>query len=240
MIIGANTKSRVVTSADVGNTLRVRVRASNAEGSSTATSAATAVIKAKAKPSLDVNLDASRSTVVYGQAVTLSGSVSSGQAGESVTIMEHRFPFGRTSAINQLATVTTTAGGSFSLSVQPRIHTLYTARVGEMRSESVSVSVRPRLKLARLAAPHRFLLTVAAVRSFVGKYGLLQRWSRRSHVWVSMRRVYLRTRVFTTSPTVISRAKFTLGRSGVRIRVFMPLSQAVPGYISGSSNRLFI
>jgi hypothetical protein len=44
-ISGANTRSYRLTSADVGNTVRFRVRASNADGSTSATSVPTAVIQ---------------------------------------------------------------------------------------------------------------------------------------------------------------------------------------------------
>src|SRR5919199_2183557 len=96
-ISGATHKTYTLTSADVGNTLRVRVRASNSAGTSTATSVPTAVVSAKPTPAVSVSLDVSRSIVVYGGAVVLSGSVSNAQAGQTVTIMEHRFPFGRAS-----------------------------------------------------------------------------------------------------------------------------------------------
>jgi hypothetical protein len=234
-IIGATSKTYALTSVDVGNTLRVRVSASNDAGTRSETTVPTSVIAAKPAASASVSLDASRSSVIYGGAVLLSGSVSNGQSGQSVTITERRVPSGRISQVREVATLTTRSSGDFSVTVRPPIHAVYTARIGATRSDSVSVNVRPRIRLTRLAG-HRYLLRAMAVRSFVGKYGLLQRWNRRAQVWVSVRRVYLTRSTVGLSPTVVSRRVFRAQLGRVSIRVLMPLSQTVPGYISGTSN----
>jgi hypothetical protein len=175
--------------------------------------------------------------VIYGGAVTLTGSVSNAAAGQAVTIMEHRFPFGRAAQVRELATVQAAADGSFSVTAHPLIRTPYTARVGSTRSDAVPVNVRPLIRLSHALGLHRFRARAFAARSLVGKYAVLQRWNRRTHVWVGIRRVYFRSLVGGVSPTRVTQATFRANLVGrVTIRVFMPLREPVPGYISGFSN----
>jgi hypothetical protein len=179
-----------------------------------------------------VRLNVSQSTVLYGGMVTLFGSVANGQLGEPVTVIERQLPSFSGVEVRAVATVQTNAEGSFSLLVRPVSHTLYTASNGQTTSSAVSVSVRPRVSLTR-STGHRFVLRAVAARSFVGRYGVLQRWSLRSHRWLSLRRVFF-TRAFPgVSPTITSRAVFRARLGGARIRVLVP---AAPGYIAGVSN----
>lgn len=234
-IVGATGKTYVLTSVDVGNRLRVRVRASNSAGSSTATSLASNVVTAQ--PPKSISLDSSRSLVVYGGAVTLFGSLANGQAGDTVTIEEHRLPSFSGLEVRTVATVQAATDGSFSAVVRPASRTLYKASNGQTESNAVTVSVRPRLSLSRIGS-HRFVLRALAARSFIGRYGVLQRWSSHRHLWINARRVFF-TRAFqSVPPTVTSRAVFRARFGGARIRVLVPRSQVAPGYVAGSTNIL--
>jgi hypothetical protein len=232
-IIGATSKTYTLTSVDLANRLRVRVRAANSAGATNATSLATAVVTAKAPKSLA--LDASRSAVIYGGSIMLTGSVANGQAGESVTITEQRVPAVGGLQTQTVTTVQASADGTFSAAVHPLIHSLYRASTGQTTSNAVSVQVRPKAILTRIGV-HRFLARVVAARSFVGKYGLLQRWNVRRHHWISVRRVFFTRELTITSPTVVSRATFRARFGGAKIRVLVPSSQTAPGYLLASSN----
>lgn len=231
-IIGATGKTYTVSSVDVGNALRVRVRATNSAGSSTAVSPPRTVVATA--PPKSVSLHAGQSTVVYGRALSLSGSVTNGAAGESVTITAQELP--ALTGVETVETVQTAADGSFNAVVHPQIRTLYRATDGQATSDTVSINVRPRLSLARFGA-HRFALNAMAARSFAGRYAVLQRFSMQSHRWISVRRVYFTRSIAGTSPTITSRAVFR-ARFGhrTRIRAYVPRSQLSAAYVSGVSN----
>ena len=72
-----------------------------------------------AKPAPSVTIHASHPVVVYGQSVTLSGAISSHQAGETVTLLSE--PFAKT-AFGNLATATTTAHGIWSVASATAAH----------------------------------------------------------------------------------------------------------------------
>jgi hypothetical protein len=222
-----------LTSVDVGNTLRARVLATNSAGSGAAVSAPTTVVSSKAPKS--ISLDANQSIVVFGGSTMLTGAVSNGSPGESVTIVEHLVPAVRGLEVRDVATVQTTASGSFSLAVRPIAHTLFKATTGETSSNAVSVYVRPQLLLTHVGF-HRFQLQAYAARSFRGRYGLLERWSSSRQRWTVVRRVVF-TGAFAQMPTtMVSSALFRARPVGVHVRVILPRSQAAPWYLTGISN----
>jgi plastocyanin len=172
--------------------------------------------------------------VVYGGAVTLSGTVSNRRAGETVTIFAK--PFGQ----NQFASVgsaTSAPNGSWSFVVRPRLQTAYEARWRPtnqtIASPQTTVNVKPHVGLVKKAARGRvvtFFSKVRGARSFAGKSVNLQRKNRLGR-WVNLKRVTLGS---TSAATF--KARLPRGRSTVR--VFMPAAQAAPGYVAGTSRVL--
>jgi len=180
---------------------------------------------AAVKPATSIAL--SKSTVVYGGTVKITGVVSSHQAGTEVRVLERAYG---ASTFSQVALVNTTTGGQWSYTASPAILTRYQAQVGNAMSRTVMVKVRPKIVLELMSRTVRrgtFVVTANGGRPFTGKYVLVQRLT-------------------SSGPTTIkpvklgaaSSATFTirLPKRRVRVRAVMPTSQAAPGYIAGYSN----
>ena len=85
-------------------------------------------ITVKGTPAV-VTLAASAPVVKYGTQVTLTGTVSTKRAGETVTLVQ--LPAGQTTK-QVLATLQTTTNGVFSFTVTPQITTQYQALVQQL------------------------------------------------------------------------------------------------------------
>ena len=181
-----------------------------------------------AQSTRSVTLASSRSTVILGDAVNLSGTVSSKQAGETVTIVSKANGQGTTST-----PVTTAAGGAWTLQVQPQQDTTYQAQFDNASSQSSAVSVRPRITLEKVGRD-RFLTVVMAAHSFAGKTVELTRWQGNAG-WVTIATQPLQN-ISRTPTTVV--ATFSSGGVplGTHLRVFMRADQTSPDYLDGHSN----
>jgi plastocyanin len=174
-----------------------------------------------------VTLASTRSVGILGDAATLSGTVSSKQAGEIVTVVAH--PAGPPVETTQ---VTTTTGGSWTLQVQPQVNTTYEAQYDGTSSTSVAVNVRPRITLEKVGRD-RFLAVVIAARSMAGKTVELTRWNRGAG-WVTIGQQQLQS-IARTNTTVV--ATFSSGVNlGTKLRIFMRATQTGPDYLDGHSN----
>lgn len=196
-----------------GSTFRGTVTVSAAAGS----------LSVSAKPVL----------VTYGSQTVLAGKLSTRQAGANVDVFAQQCGAPSTT---KTTTVQTTAGGAYSATVKPMMTTAYTTKSNGMTSSVISVRVRPRLRLVRVAS-HRYLLRVFATRSFAGKYASFQRYNSSLGRWVALRRVLLKANSTGVAPTVITSRSFRSSvRGGLRVRAILAQRQVGTCHAPGLSN----
>lgn len=187
--------------------------------------AAAAALSLSAKPML----------VVYGGSSVLSGVLSTQKVGESIDVLAQQCG---ASAPTKLTTVATTTGGAFTTSVKPLMNTAYTAKDKTLSSATVTVRVRPSMRLVKVAA-HRYSLRVSAGSSLAGKYASFQRYNGTLHRWVAVKSVLLKASTAGVAPTVLSTATFrSTVRSGLRVRATLPQPQVGGCYAPGTSNTI--
>jgi plastocyanin len=176
-----------------------------------------------------VTIGAAAPILDYGQTTHISGSVSNGKAGETVTLWAQ--PYGQVSPM-QVATLLTATGGVWDFVVKPTLLTSYQARWKSAGSQVVGVQVRP--AVAFTTAKRWGSVKVRIARSLQGKKVYLQKFTR-FHEWVKVRPVILNRN---------SQQRFLLLglRPGVRyaVRIFMSLNQAGAGYLDGYSRTLVV
>jgi hypothetical protein len=129
----------------------------------------TVVVRGPA-PVASLTLGVAAPILIYGSQTTLTGTVSNGQAGETVAISAQ--PYGQ-ATIQQVATVTTGTGGGFAYTVQPDRQTTYVASWKNARSLTVIVQVRPKLTFVPLEG--RMYAKVLSPVSHAGGFIYLQR-----------------------------------------------------------------
>jgi plastocyanin len=173
-----------------------------------------------------VTIASSRTVGIFGDAMTLSGTISSKEAGQHVTVSATPAtgaPFSYD--------VVTGANGAWSLQVQPRANTTYKATWDTATSKPLVVTLRPRLTFQKVGR-HQYLVVVLAARSMAGKQLDIAR--RIGGRYVTYRHAMI-TSIARTSTTSV--AYFvTVVRPGTHLRAFLPQSQVGTGYISGHSN----
>jgi plastocyanin len=175
-----------------------------------------------------VTIGAAAPILTYGQSTHISGAVSSGRSGETVTIWAQ--PYGQASYV-QIARLLTTTNGVWDLVVRPTLLTSFTARWKTAVSQPIGVQLRPNV-LFSVSKRYAFV-KVKSDRSLAGRKVYIQRFTR-FHQWVKMRRVIL-----GASSQKLFRMKLKPGR--YTLRVFMSLNQVGPGYLDGySRTRTFL
>jgi plastocyanin len=174
-----------------------------------------------------VSLAASRPLNIFGDAVTLSGTVSNKTAGKQVTVVSQPTGLPQTQT-----TVTTTSGGNWSLQVQPRVKTTYQAHYDTATSAPVTVTIRPRITLQKVGR-HQYLIVVLSAHSMAGKRVDITRWLP-GRGWVTFSNATLQA--LERTPTTSDAYFTTFVRLGTKLRIFMDASQVGPDYFPGHSN----
>jgi plastocyanin len=192
-------------------------------------------ITVNAAPGSTLTLTAAPKVVLYGGSATLTGQLASGQVNQKVDLFAQECG---APALTKLTTVTTTAGGTYSHTAQPRRNANYQARFRSSSSLQALVRVRPKVTMRKLA-PRKFRVTVQAAESYAGKFVRFQRYSLVKRSWVTVRSVALRASSTLTTPinpTKVSTATFRARvRARVRVRAYLTQAQAGSCYAASIS-----
>lgn len=185
-------------------------------------------------PPTGVTLLASKSVTIYRSSTKLTGSVSNQRAGEKVTILAREC--GET-AFTPLKSVETTTDGNYSTRVRPAKRTAYEARWRSATSAAETVSVRPKIRLKKIA-PRKFRVRVSAAQSYAGRRVLFQRFRPAAGKWRTVKRVKLKG-ITTLGSTEVSGKTFKAKvRRNALVRIKMKTRAARPCYLGGVSNKV--
>ena len=178
---------------------------------------------------------ASRISPQY-EPLRLSGTIASREAGETITIQanECSFPGWR-----DVATTRTEAGGRWELSADQssglaQTRTTFRAKWRTATSARVTVQTRPGVNLGQTTRT-RWGVGVLALRSFLDRIGLFQRYDRGRQRWTTVKRFRL------TTKDSVPAGSWTYGRFRARVargslvRAVIPRSQVKPCYLAGYS-----
>jgi len=169
-----------------------------------------------------VSLALSIPIVFYGESITLSGTVSSGAANESVELDQQ--PWGQASQ-TQIAIVKTGANGTYAYSLTPSIYTTYIARWKNVASASVVAQVAPKMHLVPGGGGY-MKVAISSPVSLWHRHVYLQRLSQYGQ-WVNIAALtlgQLNGRLF--QPTAY------LPKGVSHIRVFLSVNQAGNGLLA--------
>jgi plastocyanin len=174
-----------------------------------------------------VTIGAASPILTYGESTHISGAISNGKAGETVTLWAQ--PYGQASYV-QVATLQTAANGVWDFIVKPTLLTNYQARWRSATSLAIGVQLRPNVVFS---ASKRFgSVTVKADRSLEGRKVYLQKFTR-FHEWVKVGRVILGRHSHKFFRLPLKRGRYAL-------RIFMSLNQVGAGYLDGYSRTVVV
>jgi len=167
-------------------------------------------------------LNSSSTSVVFGRAVVLSGTVPDGKADETVSVYAQALTEG---SFVGISSVLTGNGGAWVYAAQPNIETSYKVLWDGEVSPSLSIGVEPSVSL-RAAPGGAFATRVTADHGFARRVVRLQRRVHGTWRTIASMRLDRQSRA-TFHPSL------PLGLS--RLRVYLTAYQAGSGYLAGYS-----
>jgi hypothetical protein len=173
-----------------------------------------------------VTISVSRNVGIFGDAMTVSGTISSKAAGQHVLVKAN--PAAGPSLFYDVVTGT---NGAWSVQVQPRANTTYTASWDKTTSRQVSVSLRPRLTFQKIGR-HQYLVVVLAAHSMAGKQLDIARRIGGQYIVYTHAAITNIPRTTTTSVAYF----VTVVPEGTHLRAFLPKTQVGSDYLDGHSN----
>jgi hypothetical protein len=198
--------------------------------------AALATATAAAAPPVTLTLATNAALVTYGTPVTLSGTISTKKANQTIGIQATEC--GSTKQA-KAANPKTTTNGVFTTSVTPTTGTSYQATLHADKSPAVAVAVRPLLELTKVATGS-YKAKATAAQALTGKFVLFQRYKKLRKRWVQVKRLALGAAVpGATKPAMVSSVAFKakLPR-GTRVRMAITVKQVGPCYAAATSKTL--
>jgi plastocyanin len=177
-------------------------------------------------PPPDVTIGAALPIITYGGSTTISGAVSSKQAGQTVTVYQQ--PYGDVSQA-LIGTLLTGTNGVWSMTVTPSLLTSYQAHWKSTISAAIMVAVHPHVGFT-MSKRGRAAVLVKAGRSMAGRKVYIQRFTR-FHEWVKIGKITLNSHSGGTVRLHLSRGRYSL-------RAYMTINQAGAGYLDGISRTI--
>jgi plastocyanin len=172
-----------------------------------------------------VTIGAATPILTFGETTHVSGVVSNGKSGETVTVYSQ--PFGQASPV-LLATLLTTTNGAWDLVVHPTMLTSYQAHWKSTVSATISLQMRPNVLFS--ASKGMGFVKVKSNHSLQHRKVYVQRFTRFGQ-WVKIKSVILAGSSQRLFYLRLPHGRYTL-------RVFMSLNQVGAGYLDGYSRTI--
>lgn len=172
-------------------------------------------------------LAAGASTVGQLNQIALTGTAGDGRAGKTVYVETKEC---NASFFRVVTAATTAAGGSWSATAPVNITSTFRARFGRAYSNTVLVRKRVDLSLAKMPNSRVFLASAHSGWRLKGRPIRVERYTRSGWALVGQKKLKQDAVWGHTYAT------FTIRRTGLRLRAYMPLSSAKPCFLAGASS----